>query len=126
MEISQKTLKENIHYNHRLAFLYMTGRFPKDEIDHINHIKDDNRWCNLRECTRSKNMMNSLRYKNNKSGYKGVSWHGKIGRWRSQIRINFQNKDLGHFNCKHEAAKKYNEKAKELFGNFAYQNEIIK
>ena len=40
------------HLAHRLAFVYMTGTFPDDQVDHINEIKADNRWINLREATR--------------------------------------------------------------------------
>jgi hypothetical protein len=48
---------------HRLAFLYMEGAFPPDDVDHRNTIKDDNRWVNLYKCTRSENMNNPLTYK---------------------------------------------------------------
>ena len=57
--------------NHRLAWLYVYGIFPK-EIDHINGIKDDNRINNLRECNRSQNVMNYQVKNNNELGIKGL------------------------------------------------------
>ncbi len=82
---------------HRLAFLAMTGSFPKKVIDHINHIKDDNRWINLRETTESQNKRNSPLYSTNKSGYCGVYWAKLEKRWVAQIRIGKMSKRLGYF-----------------------------
>lgn len=65
---------------HRLAHLYMTGEFPPDQIDHINRIKSDNRWKNLRLANGSQNQMNSTR-NDNTSGKKGVHWHKQSGKW---------------------------------------------
>jgi len=72
---------------HRLAWLYMTGSHPCNMIDHINHIKDDNRFCNLRMVDNSENKRNGNTYKNNKSGFNGVyrkkctnKWYVNIGR----------------------------------------------
>lgn len=46
---------------HRLAWLYVYGHFPKNEIDHINRVRDDNRIANLRDVTRAENMQNTVR-----------------------------------------------------------------
>tara|TARA_R110000823_G_scaffold201784_2_gene332665 strand:- start:926 stop:1408 length:483 start_codon:yes stop_codon:yes gene_type:complete len=60
---------------HRLAWLYEYGDFPKDQTDHINQDKTDNRISNLREVDNSTNQRNRKLPKSNKSGYCGVSWH---------------------------------------------------
>lgn len=56
---------------HRLVWLYMTGNWPKDQIDHINRVRDDNRWCNLRDVSNTENQRNSY-HKIGKSGIRGV------------------------------------------------------
>lgn len=58
---------------HRLIWLYMTGSFPEKHIDHINGVRDDNRWCNLREANDRENGRNrKLPNKNNKVGHKNI------------------------------------------------------
>lgn len=108
---------------HRLAFLWMTGDWV-DQVDHINREKNDNRWCNLRECSRSQNQGNRGIQSNNTSGYKGVSWHKNDKKWNSSIRKGKKTIYLGNHDCRHVAAQAYNVKALELFGDFAYLNEI--
>lgn len=76
---------------HRLAFLYMTGEFPPDQVDHINHIRHDNRWVNLRLCSNKENHKNQKLSKSNKSGVYGVQFVTKTGRWRSFITIQRKN-----------------------------------
>lgn len=110
--------------SHRLAWLYMTGEWPKDMIDHINRSNNDNRWINLRECNNSKNLANREKPSNNISGYKGVYWHKNAHKWRAQAKLNYQSIHLGYFDCKHEAAIAYNKRTSELFGEFACLNEI--
>jgi HNH endonuclease len=56
----------------RLAFLIMRGRWPADEIDHINRNPVDNRWCNLREASHAEGMRNRSLQKNNKFGRPGI------------------------------------------------------
>jgi hypothetical protein len=55
-------LNGQLYYVHRLAWLYVTGEWPKNNIDHINGAKDDNRWVNLREATHSQNNRNRASY----------------------------------------------------------------
>jgi hypothetical protein len=57
---------------HRLAWLYMTGAWPKHEIDHINGDRLDNRWCNLRPANDAEQARNKRTAVNNEAGYKGV------------------------------------------------------
>jgi len=88
---------------HRLAWLYMTGEFPEDQIDHINHIRNDNRWSNLRSATSSINCKNRSRGCNNKSGITGIYWHKNNSTWRTRIMHKGKDIDLGCFKDKFEA-----------------------
>lgn len=92
------------------------------DTDHINHLKLDNRRCNLRICTRGENQMNRRKFINNTSGYKGVSWHKATGRWQANIRKNYKLKCIGYFENVLDAAKAYDESAKSLHGEFAAVN----
>lgn len=80
---------------HRLAFLYMEGSFPPEHVDHINHIRHDNRWCNLRKVSKRENERNRGIQSNNKSGYTGVTWHKNTGKWRATIQVNGRQVSLG-------------------------------
>lgn len=102
---------------HRLAFAIMTGRWPEDEIDHINGKRDDNRWENLRAATRTENRWNTDKRKDNKSGFKGVHAHGD--KWRAAIQHNKQRIDLGIFDTAQQASDAYVKRQNELHKEFA-------
>jgi hypothetical protein len=101
---------------HRLIMLYMLGKvFPNSEIDHINHVRDDNRWCNLRIVDRKFNSMNLSQHKRNTSGVSGVAWHKQRNKWRAFIMIDYKQIALGLFTefedavkARKEAEQKYN------------------
>jgi hypothetical protein len=88
-------------------------------VDHINHNRLDNRKKNLRICTTGQNNRNSLKRKNNKSGYKGVYWKKQSKKWCAEIGINNERMYLGLFVDIKDAVNAYNRKAKELHGEFA-------
>lgn len=68
---------------HRIIWLWMTGAWPKLEIDHINGTRDDNRWCNLREATSSQNGRNRTRLgSNNTSGQRNIYWYKAYEKWK--------------------------------------------
>ena len=93
-------------------------------IDHINRNGLDNRKNNLRVCSKSQNMMNTLIPKNNTSGYKGVSWSKRDKKWMAYIKIKNKFNNLGYFNIKEQAALAYNDAAKKYHGEFARLNKI--
>lgn len=100
---------------HRLAYLYMTGEWPKNQIDHIDWIRNNNRWANLRNATNSINQQNQRGSKlNNTSGHLGVSWNTRAGKWRAAIQLNGKTIYLGFFDDKHEASERYLSKKREL------------
>jgi len=90
---------------HRLAWLYMTGSFPKEQIDHINHKRDDNRWCNLREVTKKDNARNMAMQKRNTSGFCGVWLDKRSMKWVADIFTGKDKKHLGRFIDKNDAIK---------------------
>ena len=91
-------------------------------VDHINHDGLDNRKQNLRVCTRKQNSRNQLPYKNVTSKYKGVYWEKQSKCYRASVRKDGKLYNLGRFKDQKEAAKAYDERAVELFGEFAYLN----
>ena len=111
------------YYAHRLAFLFMTGEWPKTrEIDHINKNPFDNKWANLRECTVSENQRNVKVRIDNTSGHKGICWHKKEKKWHSRITVNGIRKFLGSFPTLQEAVKARSQAELEFFGEFTPLN----
>lgn len=90
---------------HRLAWLYMTGEMPDGEIDHINHIKTDNRAINLRVVTHKENGRNTSKPSNNTSGVVGVHWRKDRSKWQCHIKVDGKKLNLGCFSCLDEATK---------------------
>lgn len=99
----------------RLAWLYMTGGWPKDRIDHINGDPSDNRFANLRECTQAQNMQNRLPNQTNESGHIGVRW--SKGKWQARIAIDGNQIHLGRYNDLSKAIRAY-EMAKPAYHKF--------
>jgi len=105
-----------IFFAHRLAYLMYHGELPTGmQIDHINGNRDDNRKCNLRLVTQKQNSENTLLPKSNSSGFKGVHWHKRLGKWAANIRTNYTKKHLGYFETAEEAYSAYCKAADKTF-----------
>lgn len=109
---------------HRLIM----GAKSSQMVDHINGNCLDNRRMNLRFCDKSGNGQNSKIPKNNRSGYKGVTYYPRYEKygtpWMAQIGFNMKHTTIGYFPTSIEAARAYNKRAKELHGEFAKLNQI--
>ena len=96
---------------------------PKTKLaDHRNRNTLDNRRFNLRICTSAQNSQNSRSRRKSSSRYKGVSKLKDSGKWRVSISTNGLYYYIGRYICEIDAAKAYDKKAIELFGEFAYLN----
>lgn len=96
----QILLDGHIYKAHRLAFVYMTGQDPKDQIDHKNGCRSDNSWSNLRECTGLENRQNQQKPSHGKtSKHIGVSYEKRDNAWIATVQIN---KKQYHKYCKSE------------------------
>lgn len=94
------------HCAHRLAFLYMTGEWPKGDVDHIDGVKDNNAWANLRDVTRRVNAENR-RHSSGAIGLLGVTRHHRPGLFRSRIRVDGRLVSLGCFDSPEKAHEAY-------------------
>lgn len=88
---------------HRLAFAFMTGRFPEKDVDHIDGNIQNNSWENLREVDRLTNSKNQKMYVTNTSGIVGVCFHKGKGKWAAQIGSGDNRESLGTFVDRFEA-----------------------
>lgn len=98
------------YYAHRLAWLYVTGKWPKEVIDHKNLKRNDNRFKNLREATNAENLRNGSISKNNTTGIKGI--HKNKNGYMVRICI-------GTYKSLNKAAKIYKAAVKIYHGKFA-------
>lgn len=111
--------KTRLYKAHRLAWLYVHGEWPDGQIDHINGVKHDNRIENLRVATNQQNCLNRAIRADNKSGYKGVSWNKRSGRWLVHISVNGRIKHVGLFEHIEDAVEAYRLSAERHHGAFA-------
>lgn len=91
------------YYAHRLAFLYMEGAIPPDQVDHIDHDRSNNAWENLRHSDNQTNQCNLPLRKCNTSGHHGVA--KRYGAWGAVIAVNGKHHYLGVYDRKEDAIK---------------------
>lgn len=103
---------------HRVIWALHSGAWPDQEIDHIDGDRANNKWVNLREATHAENNRNVRRHRDNKSGFKGVSWHARDKIWAARIYANGKNTSLGYFKKAEDAHAAYVAASKELHGVF--------
>ncbi len=94
------------------------------EVDHIDGNRLNNQRNNLRLATSAQNKMNRGPRRDNKSGYKGVSWHKQQEKWTARIMADDKYQSLGLFNSILDAAKAYNQAATKYHGKFAWLNVV--
>lgn len=102
---------------HRLAWFYMTGAWPVNQIDHKDTDRSNNKWNNLREATRSQNGANRHPQRNTLTGIKGVRI--TIYGYQARIRYNGKLHCLGTYDTPEEAKEAYDRFAQTHFGEFA-------
>jgi hypothetical protein len=107
----------------RLAFLWMTGRWPSAFVDHINRDESDDRWENLRPVSISQNAANSWRGTTNALGLKGVCYEADRNKYKAYIEFGGRSIHLGRFKTAEEASVAYAAAAKKYFGAYARTKE---
>lgn len=112
----RKIMINNTAYlEHRIIWLWMTGKWPKVTIDHINRKRDDNRWENLREATMQQQAWNASAKSTSKTGIKGVYRRGK--KWAATIQHD-GTRNLGSFDTREEALAAYQGAARIIQGAY--------
>lgn len=108
----QIRIASGFYYSSRLAWLYMTGKWPKDQVDHVNRIKDDDRWENLREATQSQNSFNREWAETN-GDMRGIRHHGR------KFKVDIGTVYFGLFDTLEEAKSVRDKALNEQAGPFA-------
>jgi hypothetical protein len=111
--------------SNRLAVFYMTGAWPEQLVDHENGIHDDDRWENLRPATNSQNQQNKKLQCNNTSGFKGVYFDRRRGKWRASIYCNYGRHSLGYHTTREAAIIAIAEASERLHGEFAHKQSML-
>jgi hypothetical protein len=117
-----KTVTVSINYKrylaHRIIWLWVTGKWPVEEIDHKDGDGSNNRWSNLREATKLQNGSNLPIKRNNKTGVAGVAVDKRRGDYRARIMVNRKEIYLGNFPTIKEAAEARRLAEQKYFGEY--------
>lgn len=104
---------------HRIAWVHYHGAPFKNEGDHKDRDRSNNAIGNLRDATPTQNRANAKIRSTNKTGFKGVCFDRRAGKYRADIRANGKRKTLGYFDNPEIAAAHYNQAASAAHGPFA-------
>lgn len=121
----QVRFQGKLYLEHRLIWLLVHGEWPAAELDHINRVRDDNRLCNLRECSHSQNMKNQGRKNTNSSGHTGVSFYKPHGKYVAYITCDGQRKHLGYFEALEDAIAARAAAERNAFGAFGAEHGVV-
>lgn len=111
--------QNRLYLKHRVIWLMQTGAWPEHSIDHRDGDRSNDRWTNLRAATPAQNAQNAKRRADNSSGFKGVSFNRREGKWTAHIRAHGRSLFLGRHDTVEAAAAAYVQAATELHGDFA-------
>jgi len=103
---------------HRVAYLFMEGKWPEKEVDHIDGDRKNNKWANLREATGSENGFNTRLRKDNKTGVKGIRIYNNGTQYVSYIRAHHKTHYIGCYRDLKAAEKATREARQELHREF--------
>src|SRR5215472_932811 len=108
------------YFAHRIIWVWVTGKWPDKEIDHINENPSDNRWANLREATPSQNHRNRGKQRNNTTGYKGVTFVRARNKYVAGVKLNGKRYNVGRtFSTAEEAYEAVCKLAAKLHGDWS-------
>jgi len=105
------SFKKRNYYAHRVIWLLMTGKWPKDQIDHVDHDRSNNKWDNLKAATNKTNGKNQSLKINNMSGISGVHFNKRSKYWQGSIKVDGKHhylmggKDLFEICCARKSAE---------------------
>ncbi len=111
------TFKGTALYVHRIIFVIINGCWPR-YVDHVDLDKRNNKFINLRECSKTENQGNRIKRSDNKSGHKGIHWDDDRQRWRVQVKKNGV-LHMKRFVILSDAIEFHRQKSLELYGEFA-------
>lgn len=112
-------INKKMYYRYHIVWALHKGALPSARIDHKNRNTTDDTIDNLREATSSQNAGNAAIHKDNKSGYKGVSYQIDRDKWRARICVNGKSVTLGYYGTREEAHASYCAAAQVEFGDYA-------
>ncbi len=117
--------KQKPFYTHRLvASEFIDNPNNKPYVDHVDNVRSNNSINNLRWVCGKENQGNRLKQQNTSSKFKGVHFHKQIQKWQTRITIDGKKKHLGYFENEDDAARAYNEAAKQYFKEYAKLNDV--
>lgn len=108
-------IEGRLYYGHRLAWAHFYGEWPPDDLDHEDNVPGHDWIANLRPATRTQNLGNQRRRRDNTSGFKGVFFDKNLGKWRVAVK----HRHIGCFSTAEDAHAAYVAAAAGMFGEYA-------